>query len=251
MWQSRFSKKTPDPVRLRFWIVVGAAFAFAWPALLPAQQSAIKIPTTPAYFGPPSSIDGPEALPPIGGARLDPSGSAVVLPEGVGGEPLALPGDSVMDSLPPDHILMAPPQKISAYKNSFFQKLSLAVDYLGNEGDPADLGITEVQTFLQVGLPAPIKEWPMLITTGFDLTNIKGPTVTDLPPRLYLAYVDIMWLPQIVKGYTALIDVVPSVFGDFTAHQFRLMVKGLLIVDCVPERLQFVGGVLYLNRQNI
>src|SRR5205823_3840654 len=83
--------------------------------------------------------------------------------------------------------------------------------------DPADLGITEVQTFAQVGLPAPIKEWPMLITAGFDLTNIKGPTVTDLPPRLYLAYVDFMWLPQIVKGYTALLSVVPSVFGDFTA----------------------------------
>ena len=60
-----------------------------------------------------------------------------------------------------------------------------------------------------------------------------------------------MWLPQIVKGYTLLLSVVPSVFGDFTAHQFRLTGKSLLIVDCSPDRLQFVGGVLYLNRENI
>ncbi len=210
----------------------------------------------PNYSGPPSSIDGPQPMPSATQPWLDSSGSAVVMPEGtiLEGEnavPLTLPGDSALDGLPPDHILVAPPQKISAYKNSFFQKLSLAVDYLGNDGDPADLGITEVQTFVQVGLPAPIKEWPMLITTGFDLTNIQGPTVTDLPPRLYLAYVDLMWLPQIVKGYTALISVVPSVFGDFEAHQFRLTGKALLIVDCVPDKLQFVGGVLYLNRQNI
>jgi hypothetical protein len=60
-----------------------------------------------------------------------------------------------------------------------------------------------------------------------------------------------MWLPQIVKGYTLLLSVVPSVFGDFEAHQFRLTGKSLLIVDLMPDRLQFVGGVLYLNRENI
>ncbi len=241
---------------MRYWLVIAFAVALRWPTFVAAQQNAIKIPATPTYAGPPASIDGPQPLPPATQPWLDPSGSAVVMPEGTIGEgatpeTLTLPGDSVLDGLPPDHVLVAPPQKISAYKNSFFQKLSLAVDYLGNEGDSADLGITEVQTFVQVGLPAPIKEWPMLITTGFDMTNIRGPTVTDLPPRLYLAYVDFMWVPQIVKGYTALIDVVPSVFGDFTAHQFRLTGKGLIIIDCIPEKLQFVGGVLYLNRQNI
>jgi hypothetical protein len=89
------------------------------------------------------------------------------------------------------------------------------------------------------------------ITPGFNMTLIDGPTVTDLPPRLYLAYVDFMWLPQIVRGYTLLFSVVPSVFGDFEASEFRVTGKGLLIVDWIPDRLQFVGGVLYLNRENI
>jgi hypothetical protein len=166
-------------------------------------------------------------------------------------EHLLLPGGSIADSLPPDWIVEPPPQKLSAYKSGFFQKLSLAADWLGNEGDSADLGITEIETFAQVGLPAPIIEWPLLVTPGFNMAMIRGPTVTDLPSRLYLAYVDFMWLPQIVKGYTLLISAVPSVFGDFDVHDFRLTGKGLLIVDLIPDRLQFVGGVLYLNRENL
>ncbi|MCC6493044.1 MAG: hypothetical protein IT424_08480 [Pirellulales bacterium] len=185
-----------------------------------------------------------------------PSGDAagIVAPELLNGQPLAFPGESLEEELADPALLFAappPPQKLNPYKSTFFQKLSLSADWLGNSSDPADLGITEVETFLQVGLPAPIIEWPLLVTAGTNLTFFQGPTVTDLPPRLYLAYVDLMWLPQIVRGYTLLISVVPSVFGDFTAHQFRLTGKGLLIVDWIPDRLQLVGGVLYLNRENI
>jgi len=193
------------------------------------------------YTGPPAGIDGPEILPPAAGISEGP-----IIEDGV-----LVPGGPLAGELPPDAIMLSGPQKLNPYKNGFFQKLSLSADWLGNSSDPADLGITEVETFVQVGLPAPIKEWPLLVTPGFNMAMIHGPTVTDLPPRLYLAYVDLMWLPQIVRGYTLLLSVVPSVFGDFEAHQFRLTGKGLLIVDCVPDRLQFVAGVLYLNRENI
>jgi hypothetical protein len=142
-------------------------------------------------------------------------------------------------------------QKLNPYKDGFFQKLSLATDWIGNSADPADLGLTEVDTYVQVGLPFPLREWPLLVTAGWNLTLIDGPTVTDIPPRLYLAYVDLMWLPQVVRGYTLLISVVPSVFGDFQEHQFRVTGKGLLIYDWVPQRLQLVAGVLYLNRENL
>jgi hypothetical protein len=205
----------------------------------------------PGYLGPPATIDGPEALPSISGGALDAPAPMVLSPGAVTEEQFSLPGSPLGDEVLMGEVMLAPTQKLSAYKSGFFQKLSLAVDWLGNEGDPSDLGITEVETFLQVGLPAPIMEWPMLITPSFSMAMIKGPTVTDLPERLYLASVDFMWLPQIVKGYTLLLSVVPSVFGDFDAHDFRLTGKGLLIVDLVPERLQLVGGVLYLNRENI
>jgi hypothetical protein len=212
-----------------------------------AQESP---PKAPIYLGPPAGIDGPGVLVTQGN---QPPGTLPFVqgaPEIIGPEE-ALPGGTILDELPDEELLLAPPQKLSAYKSSFFQKLSLSAGWMGNSSDPADLGLTEIDTFVQVGLPAPIIEWPLLITSGFNLTMIDGPTVTDLPPRLYLAYVDLMWLPQIVRGYTLLLSVVPSVFGDFDAHEFRFTGKSLLIVDLVPERLQFVGGVLYLNRDNI
>ena len=191
-----------------------------------------------SYLGPPASIDGPEEIE-----------GAVPLP-GDGPPEISVDDAPLFEDLL-EGTLFAPPQKLNPYKDGFFQKLSLSAAWMGNSSDPSDLGLTEVETFAQVGLPAPIIQWPLLITPGFNLTLIDGPTVTDLPPRLYLAYVDFMWLPQIVRGYTLLISVVPSVFGDFDAHQFRLTGKGLLIVDWIPDRLQFVGGVLYLNRDNI
>jgi hypothetical protein len=208
------------------------------PALVPPSQP------RGIYLGPPAGIDGPETLPP--GARAE----GILLPGESAGE-LLLPEGPLADGWLQDEMLLARPQKLSPYKNGFFQKLSLAADWLGNSSDPADLGLTEIDTFVQVGLPAPIIEWPLLVTPGFNLTMIDGPTVTDLPPRLYLGYVDLTWLPQIVRGYTLLLSVVPSVFGDFEAHEFRLTGKGLLIYDWIPDRLQFVGGVLYLNRENL
>jgi hypothetical protein len=217
-----------------------------------ASRSALcaALPIVLGFF---AAAFGQQPTPPSGG-WLDPSGAAVILPDVDGAEPLTLPGSPItetLEALPTESVFIPSPQKLSAYKNGFFQKLSLAVDWLGNEGDAADLGITEFRTFVQVGLPAPIREWPMLVTAGFDIDIIKGPTITDLPSRLYLTYVDFMWVPQIVRGYTILLAAAPSVFGDFTAHEFRLTGKGLLIVDWVPDRLQLIAGVLYLNRENI
>src|SRR5206468_4905009 len=106
------------------------------PSLLPAEQSTGKMPVPPAaqsstgqmlvppaaqsstgqmlvppaYSGPPPNVDGPQISSSVTQPWLDPSGSAVVMPdrsmpEADSGEPLVLPGDSVMDGLPPDHIL--------------------------------------------------------------------------------------------------------------------------------------------------
>src|SRR6478752_7473937 len=187
------------------------SFAFArWlPAILvalvtisvaSAQDRNGSLPPKPTYLGPPSGIDGPESRPsPLRRAQSPLPSSAFGSEEDVASdvgvdEHLLLPGGSIADSLPPDWIIEPPPQKLSAYKSGFFQKLSLAADWLGNEGDAADLGVTEIETFAQVGLPAPIIEWPLLVTPGFNMAMIRGPTVTDLPSRLYLPSVVFLWL---------------------------------------------------------
>ncbi|HEX5105178.1 MAG TPA: hypothetical protein VFV87_15265, partial [Pirellulaceae bacterium] len=145
-------------------------------------------------------------------------------------------------------------QKLSQYKNGFFQKLSLSAGWIGDSNSPTDLGVTEIESFVTVALPAPIREWPLLITPGYNMIFLSGPTVTDLPPRLNTAYVDFMWLPNIINRYTLLLSVAPSVYSDFQAHDpdmFRVTGKGLLIYDWSPGYLQVIAGLLYLGRDDI
>jgi hypothetical protein len=209
------------------------------------------------YVGPPAAIDGPlgvpERLPPATGEFL-PEGSLV--PEG-----LITPG-LVPDDLAPfvdDPLLLedpyyGTPQRLTEYRNTFFQKLSLSATWFGNGSDPEDLGATEIETYLTVAVPAPIVEWPLLITPSFNVAYLQGPGVTDLPPRLFFTYIDFMWVPQIMYRTQLVLSVAPSVLSDFEASNsdaFRLTGKALVKLDLVPDHLQFVAGVLYLNRDNV
>lgn len=146
-------------------------------------------------------------------------------------------------------------QKLSPYKSGFFQKLSLSAAWLGDGNDPTDLGITEIETSLTVALPAPIKDWPLFITPGYNMYLMSDPGGTrDLPPRLHTAYVDFTWAPLFFQHHRLLLTVAPSIYSDFEAENskaFRITGKGIYVWDVVPERLQFVAGVLYLNRDNI
>jgi hypothetical protein len=216
------------------------------PAFLKPRE--VSQPGGDLQLGPPAEIDGPQRLPP---PETD------VLPEEIvpgrpGGDEVLFPDSPIGDLLSDDELYYEEgPQKLSPYKSGFFQKLSLSAAWFGNSNDPRDLGGTEIETFLTVALPAPIKEWPMLITPGYNLSLIEGATVTDVPSRLYLAYVDFTWLPEIVHRYRLLLSLTPSVFGDPDVNEFRFTGKALVVYDWVPDRLQFVAGVLYLNRDNI
>ncbi len=207
----------------------------------------LDVPTEVApYAGPPAGIDGPERLPPI-----------EILPNvtpGISPEDLVPFENSPLGPILPDSEYYGLPQKLTPYKNGFFQKLSLSAAWFGNSGDPEDLGATEIETFLTVALKAPIREWPLLITPGYNVAYLSGPGVTDLPPRLHFAYVDFLWIPEIVHRYKLYLSVAPSVLSDFEADEpgaFRLTGKGLVIFDWVPDRLQLIAGVLYLNRENV
>jgi hypothetical protein len=205
------------------------------------------------YSGPPASIDGPERLPPA--LELAPAEGP---PPGITAEDLVPFADSPLGPIMPgeeygEEYYVAP-QKLSAYKSGFFQKLSLSAAWFGNSGDPEDLGATEIETFLTVALPAPIKEWPLLITPGYNVAYLTGPGVTDLPPRLHFAYVEFAWVPEFVHRYRFYLAVAPSVLSDFEsddADAFRVTGKGLVLFNWIPGVLELRAGVLYLNRDNI
>ncbi len=219
------------------------------PVPLPAQPAA-QPPSL--QLGPPAGIDGPqpffEANPPLSTIEtLTPADIPGLGP--LGEQPL--PGSPLDGLLTDEELYYLPPQKLTSHKSGFFQLFSLSAAWFGNANDPDDLGGTEIEAFLTVALPAPIVEWPLLITPGMNTTFIDGPTVTDLPTRLYFTYVDFTWVPVIINRWKGLLAVAPSVYGDFDTGEFRLTGKALAIYDWIPGRLQLIGGILYLNRDNV
>lgn len=143
--------------------------------------------------------------------------------------------------------------KLSPYKSGFFQKLSLSAAYLGN-GKDDNLNMTEIETFAMFGLPFPIVEWPLVISPGYNMHLLDAPGTADLPTRLNDAYVDFMWVPTFVHRYTTIISVTPGYYSDYQigdADAFRITGKGLLLFDAIPDRLQWVGGVVYLGRDSL
>jgi hypothetical protein len=173
-------------------------------------------------------------------------------PQGVPLDPLQMPPGSALDG---QQYNSDGTPKLSPYKKGFFQKLSLSAAWLGDGNDPADLGITEIETSVSVALPAPIRDWPLFITPGYNLYLMSDPGgLRDLPPQLHTVYVDFTWAPQFVQNHRLLLSVAPSIYSDFEndlSSGFRLTGKALWVWDANPDKLQFVAGLLYLNRDNI
>lgn len=142
---------------------------------------------------------------------------------------------------------------ISDHKSGFFQKLSLSAAWMDRQ-EQDSFGLTEVETFATFALPAPVREWPLLISPTFNVRFLNGPVAPSLPPRLYETFVDFLWVPRLTDRWILILGVAPSVYSDFEvdhADAFRLTGKALTRYDLVPERLQLLAGILYLNRENI
>ncbi|WP_425613901.1 hypothetical protein NA78x_003745 [Anatilimnocola sp. NA78] len=228
---------------------VRLASDYEQPQRLPQPGVEVLQPVSPAPLSNP--LPGPEFVGPgqAGPGYMMPG--EMHIPSG-GYDPLNMPEQPAVSAV---QYNVDGTQKLNPYKSGFFQKLSLSAAWLGDGTDPTDLGITEIESSLTVALPAPIRDWPLFITPGFNMYLISDPGgAQDLPPRLYTAYVDFTWAPLFLQHHRLLLSVAPSVYSDFEADHpdaFRLTGKAIYAWDYVPERLQFVAGVLYLNRDNI
>ncbi len=145
-----------------------------------------------------------------------------------------------------------PSQKISTYKSGFFQKASATTTYIPRSS--TGLGVTEFQVFTTVAVPAPTRNWPMLITPSFFLRLFDGPTNPDVPSSVYDAYLEFMWVPRISPRWQAIVSVAPGVYTNFESYSsnaFRLTGRGLARFQWKPDVFEIVFGVLYLNRLDV
>jgi hypothetical protein len=142
---------------------------------------------------------------------------------------------------------------ITKSKDGFFQKLYVADTYIPRGGTDG-LGFNDAEIALSVALPLPTRRHPVVITPGFTTHFLDGPANTDLPARLYDAYVAFNWYPRITRNLGAIISITPTVQSDFEHWDDRALRtpgKALLRYTWAEYERELVLGVIYLDRDDI
>ena len=92
---------------------------------------------------------------------------------------------------------------------------------------------------------------PLLLKGGVGVHAWDGPAADPgLPGAVYDFYLDLGWKPRPAEWLFLDLGLTPGLYTDLRAfpHEaFRPRGRGLAVV-ALSERLQFVGGVLYVNR---
>ena len=151
----------------------------------------------------------------------------------------------------PDPYGLAPSQ-LSEYKNGFFQKLDFQATWIDNRAD-GDFSVYSLETFASFAVPFFTRDSPLVITPGFGVHYFEGPPAPHVPPRVYDAYLSLLWLRPLTNQLKALLEVKPGIYSDLeevNRDSFRIQGKGLLIYDAWPGTVQLALGAAYLDRDD-
>ena len=102
-------------------------------------------------------------------------------------------------------------------------------------------------------LPCPTRDSPLVMTPGFAVHYLQGPTVTDLPPRIYDAVMQFRWLSQVTPSLGLDLGVTPGVFSDFdqsSSKAFRVSAHAATAWTW-SDTAKIVLGAAYLDRPDV
>jgi len=145
-----------------------------------------------------------------------------------------------------------PTEPLSDVRPGMFQKLTFEATWLA-AGGWRGLGQSDLKLEAILALPCPTRDSPLVITPGFVVHYLDGPTGVDLPPRLYEAYVQFRWLSMLRPRWGIDLAVAPGVFSDFETGSddaLRITGHGALAWD-FTERIKLVAGVGYFDRLDV
>ncbi len=133
-------------------------------------------------------------------------------------------------------------------------------EYLWMPGKGAkEFGINELELSTTVTFPFLYNaDTPLLVTPGFAVNYWQGPPTASfappLPPRVYDAYLDAAWNPQIVPDrLSAELSFRIGVYSDLkrvTNESIRYMGQGFFVLALSPS-FDVKAGVMYLDRNRI
>ncbi len=170
--------------------------------------------------------------------------------EPTGPEAVVYPGGVIIheaDDLPVSVNGLPPGAKAGA-----LQRVELQQTYLPDLGGDS-LSVVDLENSFTLGLPFPDRDSPLLITPGFDIHLLSGPTSTDLPAHLYDTYLSVRWLRRVSDKILLNSAVSPGWFSDWESNEtdaLRAPAQSLIIYDWTPQT-QLIVGLVYLDRVDI
>jgi len=142
----------------------------------------------------------------------------------------------------------------------FLQQISFEHTWIYGEASFNELGINRSELSATFGIPIFYNpNTPLLVTPGFAFNWLDGPVTSamndfaDLPPRVYDAYLDVAWHPQLTDWLHADLGLRTGVWTDFNevnSDSVRILGRGLGVLSFSPQ-FDVLVGVWYLDRNRI
>jgi hypothetical protein len=184
-------------------------------------------------------------LPAVAPADDAPPGQLVSHPDS-SSEILQAPGQlDVAPATPPPGEPQLPP----GVRNGFFQKLLFDSTWLA-AGGADGMGCDDLHLEAIFAAPCPTIKSPLVLTPGFAVHYLQGPTNVDLPPRLYDSYLQFRWLCQATPQWGLDLAVTPGVYSDFdqeSSKAFRVTSHAAVAYNW-NDKTKLVLGAAYLDR---
>ncbi len=133
------------------------------------------------------------------------------------------------------------------------------LDYVWMPGNGMDeFGIHDAELSATFAFPMFYnQQTPLLVTPGFAVHCWSGPKglppAVEVPSRVYDAYLDAAWNPQLTPWLGGELSFRAGVYSDFkrvTTDSMRYMGKGMMVLSFTPS-IKVKAGVWYLDRQHV
>ena len=109
---------------------------------------------------------------------------------------------------------LQPPSLPPGTRDGIFQKATFLGTWLP-QPENGDLGASDLEASIVFGFPFPHRNAPLLITPSFGVHYLEGPTIPDLPPRLYDAAIEWRHMRQLTPRLAMDVAVTTGYYSDF------------------------------------
>lgn len=142
--------------------------------------------------------------------------------------------------------------ELSRFKRQALQSVSLSGGYIG---DVSGSGLSSSHVDLSIGSGIPLGSFDNIVGVKprFRVDWIDADSSLDVPSELYQFELQFFYRRPIHDRLSAMAIFSPSVRSDLTTsdNAFRVFALGLLNWECIPDRLTFSAGAVYLGRADL